>query len=85
MRFSVGAWPRPVDVLRLRGRDGGLGQHVAEEPPREAALDLRYVLDQPIDLKLYRVTLLVGNQSLTRAYVEQDNALLPAGSWVRRE
>jgi hypothetical protein len=48
-------------------------------------LDLRYVLDQTVALNLYRVTLWVGNQSLTRAYAEQDNALLPAGSWVRRE
>ena len=60
-------------------------QQKAAGPQRTAGLDLRYILDQPVALNLYRVTLLVGNQSLTRAYVEQDNALLPAGSWVRRE
>ena len=60
-------------------------QQRAAGPQQPTGLDLRYVLDQPVALNLYRVTLLVGNQSLTRAYVEQDNALQPAGSWVRRE
>ena len=60
-------------------------QEKATGAQQPAGLDLRYVLDQPVSLNLYRVTVLVGNQSLTRAYVEQNNALLPAGSWVRRE
>ncbi|MEO8626812.1 MAG: conjugal transfer protein TrbH [Betaproteobacteria bacterium] len=56
------------------------GATVAQQP---TGLELRYILDQ--QASLYRVTVMVGNQSLTRAYVEQNNALLPAGSWVRRE
>jgi type IV secretion system protein TrbH len=61
------------------------GQEKTAGMQQPAGLDLRYVLDQPVSLNLYRVTVLVGNQSLTRAYVEQNAALLPAGSWVRRE
>lgn len=44
---------------------------------------LRYVFDRAADL--YRVTLLVGDQSLTRAYLAQNGAIHPAGAWVRKE
>jgi hypothetical protein len=47
------------------------------------ALPLRYVLDQASGL--YRITLHVGSQSLTRAYLAQNGALRPAGAWVRKE
>ena len=46
-------------------------------------LPLRYVLDRAAEL--YRVTLLVGDQSLTRAYLAQDDTIHPAGAWVRKE
>jgi hypothetical protein len=48
-----------------------------------AVLPLRYVFDRAADL--YRVTLLVGDQSLTRAYLAQNGAVHPAGAWVRKE
>jgi hypothetical protein len=44
---------------------------------------LRYVLDRAADL--YRVTLEVGDQSMSRAYLPQGDALHPAGAWVRKE
>ncbi|MEI7995190.1 MAG: hypothetical protein WCH01_09845 [Methylococcaceae bacterium] len=34
---------------------------------------------------MYRVTLLVGNQSMTRAYLVQDSTVHPAGLWSRKE
>lgn len=46
-------------------------------------LPLRYVLDRPADL--VRVTLMIGDQSLTRAYLAQNESLRPAGAWVRKE
>jgi hypothetical protein len=50
-----------------------------------AGKPLRYILDQ-LDANLYRVTLLVGNQSLTRAYLAAHSGTLhPAGAWVRKE
>ena len=50
-----------------------------------AGKPLRYVLDQ-FDANLYRLTLQVGEQSLTRAYLAaQGGALRPAGAWVRKE
>jgi hypothetical protein len=55
----------------------------AQNPP--TGLSLRYVLDQVNSLNLYRVTLLVGNQSMTRAYLVQDSTVHPAGLWSRKE
>jgi hypothetical protein len=48
-----------------------------------SAVPLRYVLDRAADL--YRITLLVGDQSLTRAYLAQNGTVHPAGAWVRKE
>lgn len=58
---------------------GEMGAIVTAGP----ALPLQYVLDRPAGL--VRVTLLIGDQSLTRAYLAQNDALRPAGAWVRKE
>lgn len=50
-----------------------------------AGLDLGYVVDQPGTGNLYRLTLAIGSQSLTRAYVAQNGSTYAAGSWVRKE
>ena len=57
----------------------------ASEPASPAALPLRFVLDQAGDSNLYRLTLLVGHQSITRPYLVQDGSFAPAGYWVRKE
>ena len=48
-------------------------------------LSLRYILDAPDGLNLYRVTVMVGAQSLSRAYLVQNKTVSPAGAWARRE
>ena len=48
-------------------------------------LPLRYVLDQAGTTNLYRLTLAVGSQSITRPYQERNGALVPTGYWVRKE
>lgn len=48
-------------------------------------LPLRYVLDQASDPTQYRLTVLVGNQSLTRPYLAQNGTVVPAGYWTRKE
>ena len=53
--------------------------------PAMPGLDMSYILDNPAQTNLYRVTLTVGYQSLTRAYVAQNNTVLPAGAWTRKE
>ncbi|WP_367903547.1 conjugal transfer protein TrbH (plasmid) [Xanthomonas oryzae pv. oryzicola] len=48
-------------------------------------LPLRYVLDQAGDSNLYRLILMVGNQSITRPYLAQNGTFVPAGYWARKE
>jgi hypothetical protein len=67
----------PVAQGRTAGGEGGMA---ASAP---AVLPLRYVFDRAADL--YRITLLVGDQSLTRAYLAHNGAVHPAGAWVRKE
>lgn len=47
------------------------------------ALRLRYVLDAPANL--YRLTVSVDHKTITRAFVEQNNMIIPAGAWVQKE
>lgn len=80
---------------------------VATTFPGSAALNLRYIVDSPINTEqsttshrvtgsvdgqesapannLYRVTVLVGSQSLTRAYITQNSSVYPVGAWARKE
>jgi type IV secretion system protein TrbH len=48
-------------------------------------LSLRYILDAPDGLNLYRVTVMIGSQSLSRAYLVQNQVVSPAGAWARKE
>jgi hypothetical protein len=57
----------------------------ATDRTASAGKPLRYILDQ-FDANLYRLTVRVGDQSLTRAYAPaQSGTLRPAGAWVRKE
>lgn len=59
----------------------------AEGKPANTAapLQVNYIVDTPNDSNLYRVTLLVGRETLSRAYTVQNDRLLAAGVWVRKE
>lgn len=48
-------------------------------------LALRYVLDEAGEATLYRLTLGIGTQSLSRPYRVQHGVLVAAGHWVRKE
>jgi type IV secretion system protein TrbH len=48
-------------------------------------VSLRYILDAPEGLSLYRVTVMVGAQSLSRAYLVQNQVVSPAGAWALKE
>lgn len=49
------------------------------------ATRLSYFIDQPGDIGLYRVTLTINRQSLTRAYQAGAGKVSPASYWVRKE
>jgi hypothetical protein len=74
-----------VESLRAKGYALLEFKSAATDATATAGKPLRYILDQA-ESNLYRVTLLVGNQSLTRAYsAAQNGTLYPAGAWVRKE
>lgn len=82
-----------LSSLRARGysvqefAEDGHASEVANTTNTAApkGLSLSYVVDTPLETNLYRVTLKVGYQMLTRAYVAQNNTVQPAGAWTRKE
>ena len=80
-----------VNTLRERGyallEFNPADKAQASAAPAEAsgALPLRYVLDQAGTSNLYRLTLLVGSQSITRPSLEENGTFAPAGYWARKE
>lgn len=48
-------------------------------------LELRYLLDRPGTGDLYRLTLAIGPQRLSRPYMIQNGTPHAAGAWVRKE
>jgi hypothetical protein len=57
--------------------------------PANAAADpslaVHYIVDAPGESNLYRVTLLIGQESLSRGYASQNDRLQALGAWVRKE
>lgn len=52
---------------------------------QEAGILFRYVVDGPFEPGLYRVTVFIGNQSLSRVYRMDEQMIAQAGAWVRKE
>ena len=81
-----------IEALRSRGyavREFNPSESVLRDSTTPAigneAIDFGYVLDQPGRGDIYRLALTVGNKTLTRAYVAQNNTALPAGAWLRKD
>ena len=49
-----------------------------------AGIDLRYIVDRP-DPDLYRMTLIVGDAAMSRAYSVTGGRLHTAGRWTRQD
>jgi len=49
------------------------------------ALQLSYLIDSIGNTRLYRLKLVVGERSYSRAYLQENNLLRPAGAWVNQE
>ena len=88
-RFHLGQ-PTPdaygsalVEVLRAKGY--ALVEFKEAAPATVPGLSLHYVLDAAASPNLYRVTVTVGQKSLSRAYLAQNDRVAPAGAWVRKE
>jgi len=88
-RFHLGQ-PTPdaygsalVEALRAKGY--ALMEFKEAAPATAPGLSLHYVLDAAASPNLYRVTVTVGQKSLSRAYLAQNDRVAPAGAWVRKE
>lgn len=71
----------------LRAKGYALQENAASVPLPSATntLQLHYLVDQTQENGLYRTTLQIGEQTLSRAYVLNNGALSPAGAWSRKE
>jgi len=73
-----------IELLRQKGYSINESSMQAG-PQGEKNVDLYYLLDEPIKGTLYRITLTVGKQSLSRAYTLKKGTFTPVGFWVRKE
>jgi hypothetical protein len=76
-------------VVQLRAK-GYAVQIIDPNQPANAVagINLHYTVDIPAArwyIGLYRVQLVVGNVTLTRAYSEANNTAMPAGAWAKLE
>jgi len=76
-------------VATMRSRGYALQEQKAAPKPgpdgKNGSRAFSYVVDQPAGTDLYRVTLNIDNQSLSRVYLAKDGSVGPAGYWVRKE
>ena len=66
-------------------RDEQQAQREHPAVSHDEGLPFRYVVDGPFEQQLYRVTVFIGHQSLSRAYRMDEQAMAHAGAWVRKE
>ncbi len=69
-----------VHDLREQGYE--IQERTQNSPNDPSGLQLRYILDQAGDL--YRVTVMIGSDSLSRPYSEENGVLTAAGYWVHK-
>ena len=74
-------------ITTLRNHGYAVQEYREKQPLPDEGLGLRYIIDVPATSihELYRIKLLVGDDTLTRAYIAQNDTVIPAGSWTRRE
>lgn len=75
-------------VRSLRAAGYSVQEFSPQAKPSSAAnapLLVNYIVDAPRNSNLYRVTLQYGRESISRAYIVQNDGLQPAGVWVRKE
>lgn len=76
-------------VARLRAKGYALQEFKAApkrgDADKGSSRALAYVFDQPTGTDLYRVTVTIDEQSLSRVYQAKDGSVAPASYWVRKE
>ena len=78
--------PAPLnskEATQLDSSDSEKATHLELAGPN--LISLNYVVDPVVNSNLYRLKLLVGEHNYSRAYLQQNNTLRPAGAWVNQE
>lgn len=76
-----------VDSLRRQGyavQEATAPRGRNQPAPAPSGPSLDYVFE-PVDAGVYRLTLRIGQRSLSRAYVAGNGRMQPAGAWSHRE
>jgi type IV secretion system protein TrbH len=77
-----------VGLLREKGYAILEYTPMTDEPAKEninSFISLNYIIDQVPSMALYRATLFINGQPLSRVYTSDKGVLQAAGSWVRKE
>lgn len=74
-----------IDMLRKRGYSIVESASPLNQQSTLSAVPMFYLIDMPIPNKLYRVTLVIGQQSISRAYDISNASLQLTGLWSKRE
>ena len=82
-----------VESLRANGYallefkpEGAANDLEPEAPAMEAeGISFNYIIDAPASTNLYRLLVIVGPRTLSRAYLVQNSTIAPAGAWARKE
>jgi hypothetical protein len=72
-------------AVSTANRPSSPGEAARQSKPPATGLVLRYLIDSPGTDNLYRVSLQIGNGSLSRAYLSDIDGVQAAGAWVRKE
>ena len=78
--MEAGAAPPPIATTAT-----DRATESAASPAAPASFDLHYLIDRPGAGELYRLTLDIGQQSLSRAYLVTLDGTQAAGAWTRKE
>lgn len=92
-RFNLGQSVPDTDIFgmtliaTLRDKGYAIQEFNPEQPSSTQGINFRYIVDIPSAAMpyLYRVTVIAGTNSLSRAYVVQNNTANPAGAWAYKD
>jgi hypothetical protein len=77
-----------VELLRVKGYailEYNPATDAQSKNSANSPIDLKYIVDQVPSMSIYRATLLINEQPLSRVYTAHNGILQPAGSWARKE
>ncbi len=84
-RKGYGVMESHVTIRRTPSTREDMPGPIQPAVSHKAGIPFRYVVDGPFEPGLYRITVFIGNQSLSRVYRMDEQTMAQAGAWVRKE